>query len=226
MEHISMTCQTHTLLETMANLTNNWITFITNSFFLIDSRAFWDCSTAQRNQLLADIAAADTACDGEVTRKTTQGPSYGIGSTKSCAIEFASSMEFFLMTSTSKPMHETHGSIHHGYARSKMFRTSLWQLLKHHLVCGITFRENDRPNPTKDEDSVLDRLLSRLLRASRNKKQGSSPRATKSSPHHCVERTCETSTSTTKSRQDISQLSPANFFCGKRSCESISRFKN
>ena len=31
-----------------------------------------------------------------------------------------------------------------------------------------TFRENDRPNPTKDEDGELGRFLSRLFRAFRN----------------------------------------------------------
>ena len=32
-----------------------------------------------------------------------------------------------------------------------------------------SFRDNDRPNPTKDEDSDLGRILSRLFRAFRNK---------------------------------------------------------
>jgi hypothetical protein len=32
-----------------------------------------------------------------------------------------------------------------------------------------TFRDSDRPNPTKDDDGELGRLLSRLYRAFRNK---------------------------------------------------------
>ena len=34
---------------------------------------------------------------------------------------------------------------------------------------SLSFRENDRPNPTKDEDGDLGRVLSRLFRAFRNK---------------------------------------------------------
>jgi hypothetical protein len=39
------------------------------------------------------------------------------------------------------------------------------------LFVASTFRDNDRPNPTKDDDGELGRLLSRLFRAFRNKDQ-------------------------------------------------------
>ena len=80
-----------------------------------------------------------------------------------------------------------------------------------------TFRENDRPNPTKDKDSELGRLLLRQFRAFRN--DDPNPKQQKAIPV-CVlsEIALKRATETQKA---ISQLSIVAFFYAMRSCEYL-----
>ena len=85
------------------------------------------------------------------------------------------------------------------------------------LYVAQTFRENDRPNPTKDEDGELGRLLSRQFRAFRN--DDPNPKQQKAIPV-CVlsEIALKRATETQKA---ISQLSIVAFFYAMRSCEYL-----
>ena len=80
-----------------------------------------------------------------------------------------------------------------------------------------TFREYDRPNPTKDEDGELGRLLSRQYRSFRNKDP--SPSQQKALPI-CV--LVELSNMTfTETQISICQLATGGFFFAMRSCEYL-----
>eukprot|EP00984_Skeletonema_dohrnii_P016767 scaffold7500_cov75-Skeletonema_dohrnii-CCMP3373.AAC.3 len=81
-----------------------------------------------------------------------------------------------------------------------------------------TFRDNDRPNPTKDEDGDLGRVLSRQFRAFRN--QYPKPKQQKALPI-CVLSEMAKNTST-ETKKAISQLAIAAFFFACRSCEYLS----
>lgn len=81
-----------------------------------------------------------------------------------------------------------------------------------------TFRENDRSNPTRDEDGELGRLLSRQFRSFRN--SDPSPRQQKAIPI-CV--LIELSKlSFTETQRSIHQLANGAFFFAMRSCEYLS----
>jgi hypothetical protein len=80
-----------------------------------------------------------------------------------------------------------------------------------------SFRENDRPNPTKDEDGELGRLLSRQFRAFRN--DDPNPVQQKAIPV-CVFREL-LKNKITESKRAIGQLGGSAFFFAKRSCEYL-----
>ena len=79
------------------------------------------------------------------------------------------------------------------------------------------FRENDRPNPTKDNDGKLGRLLSRQYRAFRN----DDPDPVQ---HKCVQPRVIRELKKNKlseSKRAIGQLGTSAFFFAKRSCEYL-----
>ena len=80
-----------------------------------------------------------------------------------------------------------------------------------------TFREYEHPNPTKDEDGELGRLLSRLFRAFRNK----DPKAKqqKALPIGVLRKVAELQV--TETQRAITQLSIGAFFFACRSCEYL-----
>lgn len=80
-----------------------------------------------------------------------------------------------------------------------------------------TFRDNDRPNPTKDEDGQLGRLLSRQYRAYRN--EDPNPVQQKALPICVLKEVAKNQC--TETRKAISQLSIGAFFFACRSCEYL-----
>ena len=80
-----------------------------------------------------------------------------------------------------------------------------------------TFRENDRPNPTKDDDGELGRLISGQYRALRN--DDPNPVQQKCVPP-CVIREL-TKNKLSESKRAIGQLGTSAFFFAKRSCEYL-----
>lgn len=80
-----------------------------------------------------------------------------------------------------------------------------------------TFRDNDRPNPTKDEDGELSRLLSRQFRAYRNKDPN--PVQQKALPACVLVKLAKLNT--TETQKAISQLANGAFFFACRSCEYL-----
>jgi len=80
-----------------------------------------------------------------------------------------------------------------------------------------SFRDNDRPNPTKDEDGELGRLLSRQYRAFRN--EDPNP-VQQNSVLVCVIREL-LKNKLSKTKRAIGQLGGSAFFFAKRSCEYL-----
>jgi len=80
-----------------------------------------------------------------------------------------------------------------------------------------TFRENDRPNPTKDEDNELGRLLSRLYRAFKN--SDPNPAQQKALPIGVLRKLAKLSS--TETQRATTQLSIGGFFFACRSCEYV-----
>jgi hypothetical protein len=80
-----------------------------------------------------------------------------------------------------------------------------------------TFRENDRPNPTMDDDLQLGRLLSRLYRGLKNKDPN--PAQQKALPIGVLREVAKLKFSETQ--RAIGQLSIGAFFFASRSCEYL-----
>ena len=80
------------------------------------------------------------------------------------------------------------------------------------------FREDDRPNPTKDEDGELGRLLSRLFRAFKN--EDPNPKQQKALPIGVLRELAKLQV--TESQKAITQLAIGAIFFAMRSCEYLS----
>ena len=80
-----------------------------------------------------------------------------------------------------------------------------------------TFRENGRPNPTKDEDGELGRLLSRQYRAFKN---ADPPPVQQKALPACVLRELAKKT-ITETQKATTQLATGAFFFAMRSCEYL-----
>ena len=80
-----------------------------------------------------------------------------------------------------------------------------------------TFRENDRSNPTRDEDGDLGRLLSRLFRAFR--KKDPKEKQQKALPASVLLETAKLQL--TETQRAVSQLSIGAFYFACRSCEYV-----
>ena len=80
-----------------------------------------------------------------------------------------------------------------------------------------TFREHHRPNPTRDEDGELSRLLSRQFRAFKN--EDPSPVQQKALPIGVLQEIAKRQT--TENERAISQLAIGAFFFACRSCEYL-----
>ena len=80
-----------------------------------------------------------------------------------------------------------------------------------------TFRDHDRPNPTKDEDGDLGRVLSRLFRAYQNKDPKQQQQ--KALPVGVLRELAKVKA--TETQRAISQLTIAAYFFACRSCEYL-----
>ena len=82
---------------------------------------------------------------------------------------------------------------------------------------AAAFRENDMPNPTKDEDGVLGRILQQQFRAFKN--EDPNPIQQKAIPICVLEEMAKLVA--TETQRTISQLSIGGFFFACRSCEYL-----
>ena len=171
---------------------------------------------------MADLAAAETARKGAVTGKTHEDQarawrrwcewcdSVGITEDK-CLDGCTKPQRIKLMGAFSMAL------------RGGRFSGQAYDTLAEGTVRGAisyvaqTFRDNDRPNPTKDEDGELGRLLSRLYRSFRN--DDPNPVQQKALPACVLRELAKLNSSETQ--KATSQLSIGAFFFAMRSCEYL-----
>mmetsp|Transcript_30867 Transcript_30867/g.65030 ORF Transcript_30867/g.65030 Transcript_30867/m.65030 type:complete len:470 (+) Transcript_30867:3029-4438(+) len=189
---------------------------------LLGTGELGNSSAAQRNRLLADLVAAETAREGAVTGKTQEDQARAwdrwVEWCRSTGIsndvfldEFSRSERNKLFGAFAMALREGRfsGSNVHSLAESTV-RNSL-------SFVASTFREHDRPNPTRDEDGELSRLLSRQFRAFKN--DDPNPIQQKALPIGVLSEIAKRQT--TETERAISQLAIGAFFFACRSCEYL-----
>jgi hypothetical protein len=159
---------------------------LTLSCSLTGSKTLQDSTTAQRNQLLADLCAAEVARQGAVTRKTHEDQARAwrrwIQWTKSIGLEHDIYLDGFSKHQRIKLIGVFAMALRQARFSGPAYDTLVESTVRSTIsFMAQTFRECDRPNPTKDEDGELGRLLSRQYRSFRNKDP--SPSQQKSSPN-------------------------------------------
>ena len=196
-----------------------------NSTFLCPNtgtKSLRNSSIAQRNLLLADLHAAKTAREGAVTGKTHADQarawtkwkqwcgSIGVdndvlldGFTRHQRLKLIGA--FAMALRSGRFSRQTHGTLVEGTVRGAI------------SYVAQTFRDEGRPNPTRDEDGELGRILSRQFRAFRN--EDPNPTQQKAIPP-CVIGNLAKKTFT-ETQRAISQLSIGAYFFACRSCEYL-----
>ena len=172
---------------------------------------------------MADLAAAEVAREGAVTGKTHEDQARAWGRWEKWCDSVGLIDDVFLDDIDNKgqrirlvgafamAMREARFS---GPAYDSLVESTIRNTIS---FVASSFRENDRPNPTKDEDGELARLLSHLFRAFRNKDPA--PEQQKALPIIVLRELVKLQL--TESQRAISQLAPENFFCANRSCEYL-----
>ena len=170
---------------------------------------------------MADLAAAETAREGAVTGKTHEDQARAerrwIEWCKSVGIEdyflsnFSRGQRIRLIGAFAMAVREGRFS---GKAYETLAEGSVRNTISH---VAQTFRDNDRSNPTKDEDGELGRLLSRQYRAFRN--EDPAPEQQRALPM-CVLREVA-KLQATETQRAVSQLVIGAIFFAARSCEYL-----
>ena len=123
---------------------------------------------------MADLSAAEAACQDAVTRTTHENQARAWRRWKVYANSIGITDDFYLdgldrhgriklMGAFAMALREGRFS---GSAHAPLVESTIRNTISY---VAQTFRENDRSNPTKDEDGELGRLLSRLYRSFRNR---------------------------------------------------------
>eukprot|EP00957_Ditylum_brightwellii_P055362 4195678-Ditylum_brightwellii.AAC.1 len=150
---------------------------LTNIFYscapLADSNSFQNSSTAQRNQLLADLAAAETICQDTAARKTHKDQAWVWGRWEQWC-ESVGLIENVFFEGFSRNQHiRLLGAFAMVLCREQCSRQAYDTLAADTIRGAIsyvaqTFQDNDLPDPSKDKDGKLGRLLSCKLRVHKN----------------------------------------------------------
>ena len=171
---------------------------------------------------MADIAAAEATREGAVTRATHEDQARAW----SRWIKYADSIglveDYFLDNFTRGQRIKLMGAFAMAMRQARFSGPAYDALAEGTIRNSISyvvssFRDNDRPNPTKDEDGELGRLLSRLFRGFRQ--EDPNPIQQKALPVIVLKEIAKLVT--TETQQAISQLSIASFFFACRSCEYL-----
>ena len=170
---------------------------------------------------MADLAAAEVAREGVVTGKTHEDQARAwrrwsqylesIGTDDHYLDNFTRPQRIKLMGAFAMALR---GGRFSGPAYDTLAEGTIRSAISY---VASTFRENDRPNPTKDDDGELGRLLSRLFRAFRN--EDPNPVQQKALPICVVKEVAKLVS--TESQRAIGQLAIGAFFFACRSCEYL-----
>jgi hypothetical protein len=189
---------------------------------LAASSALSNSIAAQRNQLVADLVAAETSCEGAVTGGTHENharlwhhfsrylESIGIGH------------DIFLNSFTRSQQNKIIGAFAMALRKGQFLGQSHDTLAVGTIqntiseICA-TFRENGQPNPTKDNDLQLSFILHQQFRAFKN--ADSKEKQQKAIPACIIAEIAKRNL--TESQHAMYQLTILAFFFAMHSCEYI-----
>jgi hypothetical protein len=190
--------------------------------FLSASNAFSHSTTTQQNQLVADLVAAETACEGAVTGNTHENQAWlWRRFTKyldSIGLSHDPYLEFFSQPQRNRIIRAFAMALWQGQYLGKAHDTLATGTIRNSILdLSLTFWKNGQPNPTKDKDLQLSFLLQQQVRAFKNadpkeKQQKAIPACviTKISKQRLTELHCA-----------ILQLTILAFFFAMRLCEYV-----
>ena len=123
---------------------------------------------------MADLCAAENAREGAVTGKTLEDQDRAWRRWEQYAESIGLQDDIFLDGFTRPNKNKLMGAFAMALREGRFSKRHDGPLAEGTIRGAIsyvasTFRDSDRPNPTKDDDGELGRLLSRLYRAFRNK---------------------------------------------------------
>ena len=168
------------------------------------------------------FAAAEATKESAVTRTTQADQSRAWKRWREWCAEVGLSKDLFLDSFTSGQKIKLLGAFAMALRQGRFSPKSNEPLVESTIRSSIlyvaqTFRENDRPNPTKDEDGELGRFLSRLFRAFKN--QDPKPTQQKALPAVVLRQLSNMRFS--ESQIAIGELAIGAFFFACRSCEYL-----
>ena len=171
---------------------------------------------------MVDLAAAEAAREGAVTRTTHEDQARAFRRWRDWCDQIGLIEDYFLDNFTKGQRIRLMGAFAMAM-RNARFSGPAHDTLAEGTIRGTisyvasTFRENDRPNPTKDEDGELGRLLSRQYRAYRN--EDPNPVRQKCILPRVFKELQKNKLSETK--RAIGELAGSAFFFANRSCEYL-----
>lgn len=185
-----------------------------------DAESFRDSTIAQRNRLVADLAAVETARQGAVQGDTHEKQSRAwrrwleycasIGLTDTYLDGFDKHQRIKLMGAFAMALREGRFSGVYGTLAESTVRGSISNVVS-------TFRENGRSNPTKDDDMELGWILHRLFRAFKN--EDPKVKHQKALPLSVISELWKRQN--TETEKALAQLTVGAYFFACRSCEYL-----
>jgi hypothetical protein len=171
---------------------------------------------------LADLAAAEVAREGAVTGKTHEDQARAFRRWKEYCDSIGLIDDYYLDHFTRGQRIKLVGAFAMAMRGARFSGPAYDSLAEGTIRSAVsyvasTFRENDRQNPTRDEDGELGRLLSQQYRAFRN--EDPAPVQQKCVPVCVIRELTKNKLSETK--QAIGQLGGSALFFANRSCEYL-----
>jgi hypothetical protein len=171
---------------------------------------------------MVDLVTADAARQDAVTRKTHEDEARAWRRWIEYAKSIGITQDFFLDGLTRPQRIKIMGAFAMAMREGRFLsqaHDTLAETTIRNTISSIssTFRENERANPTKDEDGKLGRLLSRLFRAFKNKDPAEKQQ--KALPATVLVEISKLQL--TETQKAISQLTIGAFYFAMRSCEYV-----
>ena len=169
---------------------------------------------------MVDLVAVNTTSQDAVTGKTHEDEARAWRRWTEYARSIGITQDFFLDGLTKPQRIKLMGAfalaMREGRFSSQAYDTLAEATIRNTIsFVSSTFRENERPNPTKDDDGQLGRLLSRLFRAFKNKDPAEKQQ--KALPATVLVEIAKMQL--TETQRAISQLTIGAFYFAMRSCE-------
>jgi hypothetical protein len=188
----------------------------------VASTAFSKSTIAQQNQLVADLVAAETSCEGAVTRSThknhTQLWHCFSRNLKSIGIGHNIFLDSFTRSQRNKIIGAFAIALRQGQFLGPAHDTFALGTIQNTISdISATFQENGRPNSTKDDDLQLSFILHRQFRAFKN--ADPKEKQQKAIPAYVIAEIAKQKL--TELQRAILQLTILAFFFARHSCKYV-----